>query len=162
MSGGEHPPDGEGSILGSQHAAGVDDGTAGAVDGTHTAAQALCVVDDGDVVDDLDGAGGTDLLTHAAADAADLADAAGILALVLVGALDNDEVGALVDMDQVLGAVGSALAASDALLLVDLGDAQIVDGDGTELTCDDTLPRSLMVMAPNLHAMTHCSQPMQP
>ena len=129
--------DGEGSILGSQHAAGVDDGTAGAVDSTHAAAQALCIVDDGDVVDDLDGAGGADLLTHAAADAADLTDAAGVLALVLVGALDNDIVGALVDADQVLGAVGCALAAGDALLLIDLGNAQVVDGDGAELTCDD-------------------------
>ena len=140
-SGGRGPPAGgyEGSILGSQHAAGVDDGTAGAVDGAHAAAEALCVVDDSDIVHDLDGAGGTNLLTHAAADAADFTDAAGILALVLVGALDNDVVGALVDVDQVLGAVGSALAAGDALLLVDLGNAQIVDGDCAELTGNDTL-----------------------
>ena len=131
--------DGEESILGGQHATGVDDGTAGAVDSAHAAAQALSVVNDSNVVDNLDGAGSADLLAHAAADAADFADAASFLALILVGALDNDVVGALVNADQVLGAVGSALASSDALLLIDLSNAQVVDGDCTELTSDDTL-----------------------
>ena len=125
--------------LGSQNTAGVDDGTTGAVHCTHTAAEALGIINDSNVVDDLDGTSGTDLFTHTAADAADFADATSVLTLVLVGALDNDVVGTLVDTDQVLGAVGSTLAASDALLFIDLSNAQIVDGDSTELTSDDTL-----------------------
>ena len=125
--------------FGSQNATGVDDGTTGAVDGTHAAAQALCIVDNSNIIDDLDCAGSTDLLTHTAADAADFADAASILALVLVGALDNDVVSALVDVDQILGAVGSALAAGNALCFVDLGNAQVVDVDCVELTSDDAL-----------------------
>ena len=125
--------------FGSQNATGVDDGTTGAVDGTHAAAQALSIINDGDIIDDLDGTCGTDLLTHAAADAADFTDATSILALVLVGALDNDVVGTLVDVDQILGAVGSALAAGNALCLVDLGNAQVVDVDCVKLTGDDAL-----------------------
>ena len=125
--------------FGSQNAAGVDDGTTGAVHCTHTAAEALAVVDDGNIVLNMDCACGTDLLTHTAADAADFADAASILALVLVGALDNDVVGDFVDVDQILGAVGSALAAGNALVLIDLGNAQVVDKDCVELTSDDAL-----------------------
>ena len=85
--------------LGSQNAAGVDDGTTGAVHSTHTAAEAFAVINDGNIVLNMDCACGTDLLTHTAADAADFADAARILALVLVGALDNDVVGDFVDVD---------------------------------------------------------------
>ena len=127
------------SELGSQNTTGVDDGTAGAVHCTHTAAEALAVVDDGNIVLNMDCACGTDLLTHAAADAADFTDAARILALVLVGALDNDVVGDFVDVDQILGAVGSALATGNALRFIDLGNAQIVDVDCVELTSDDAL-----------------------
>ena len=125
--------------LGSQNAAGVDDSTTGAVHCAHAAAEALAVVDDGNVVLNMDCACGTDLLTHAAADAADFADAASILALVLVGALDNDVVGTFVDVDQILGAVGSALAAGNALVLIDLGNAQVVDENCVKLTSDDAL-----------------------
>ena len=125
--------------LGSQNAAGVDDGTTGAVHCAHTAAEALAVVDDGNIVLNMDSAGSTNLLTHTAADAADFTDAASILALVLVGALDNDVVGTFVNVDQILGAVGSALAAGNALCLVDLGNTQVVDVDCVELTSDDAL-----------------------
>ena len=87
----------------------------------------------------MDGAGGADLLADAAADAAGGADCTGILALILVGALDNDKVGALVNLNQVQGACLDAGTTGDALFLIDFGDADVVDGDGTELTCDDTL-----------------------
>ena len=127
------------SILTGQDTAGVDDGTTGAVDGTHTAAEALAVVDNGNIINDLDSAGGTHLFTHAAADTADVTNSTCILALVVVGALNNDVVGYFVDVDQILGAVGSALTASDALLFVNFCNTQIVDVDSTELTSDDTL-----------------------
>ena len=126
-------------ILAGQHTAHVLDGTAGAGHSAHTAAETLGIIDDSHIVNHLDGTGSTDLLAHATADTADFTHSTGVFALVVVGALDHDVVCHFVDADQVLGAVGDALAAGDALILIDLGDAQVVDGDSTELTSDDTL-----------------------
>ena len=58
-------------------------------------------------------------MADAAADAADLAHLPRVLAGVLVGALDDDGVRAFMDADEFARAFTHALAAGDALVLVD-------------------------------------------
>ena len=67
-----------------------------------------------------DGTGGTCLFAQAAADAGDLAVFAGVFAQVFVGALDDDRVRALVDMDEFARAFAHAGAAGDTLAFVHL------------------------------------------
>ena len=71
-------------------------------------------------------------MADAAADAADLAHLPRVLAGVFVGALDDDGVCAFMDADEFARAFTHALAAGDALVLVDLGHAVIVQSNGLE------------------------------
>ena len=85
----------------------------------HAALLALFVVDDSEVVFDMDGVKFTGSLTHAAADAGDVASLAGICALLGVVAADKDFcliVGN--DLDQAVGAGLDAGAAAGALVTV--------------------------------------------
>ena len=103
---------------------------AGAFDGALAAGEAEGLVDVGEVILHGDGPGGAELLTDAAADAADLAHLSCILAGIPVRAFDDDGVGAFVDADELARAFAHAFAAGDALVLVDLGHAVVVEGDG--------------------------------
>lgn len=118
---------------------------AGAFDGALAAGQADGLVDVGEIVRHGDRAGRADLLTDAAADAADLTHPPRVLAGVFVGALDGDGVRAFVDADELTRAFAHAFAAGDALVLV-----------------DSATPYSFRAMASNLHTFTHSSQPTQP
>lgn len=71
--------------------------------------------------------GRTDLFTDAAADAGNLAVFPGVFAQILVGAFDDDRVGALVDANELARALAHARAAGDALALIDLRNAEVVD-----------------------------------
>ena len=113
-----------------QHAAQIIDRVAGAFNGALAAGQADGFVDLREVVRHGDGAGRAELLTDAAADAADLAHLSCILAGIPVRAFDDDGVGAFVDADELARAFAHAFAAGDALVLVDLGHAVVVEGDG--------------------------------
>ena len=121
------------SALHSQDAAQIIDRVARTFDRALTAREADGFVDMREVIRHGDGPGGADLLADAAADAADLAHPARVLACVAVGAFDDDGVGACVDADELARAFAHALAAGDALVLVDLGHAVVVEGDGLEL-----------------------------
>ena len=98
-----------------QDAAQVVDGVAGAFDGALAAGEAEGLVDVREVVLHGDGPGGAELLTDAAADAADLAHLSCILAGIPVRAFDDDGVGAFVDADELARAFTHAFAAGDAL-----------------------------------------------
>ena len=109
-------------------------GVAGAGLGAHGAALALGIVDDGHVVDHVDGVELTGALAQAAADAgvgADLGDGG---ALVLVGAVDEHLLGIGDLHDQLPGAGLAAGAAVGALFLVHHGRAVFTHMDGVELT----------------------------
>ena len=110
----------------------IKDFMAGAFDGALAAGQADGLVDVGEIVRHGDRAGRADLLTDAAADAADLAHPPRVLAEVFVGALDGDGVRAFVDADEFARAFAHAFAAGDALVLVDLGHAVFIQGEGLE------------------------------
>ena len=71
-------------------------------------------------------------MADAAADAADLAHLSCILAGIPVRAFDDDGVGAFVDANELARAFTHAFAAGDALVLVDLGHAVIVQSNGLE------------------------------
>ena len=105
---------------------------AGAFDGALAAGETEGFVDVREVVLHGDGPGGAELLTDAAADAADLAHLSCILAGIPVRAFDDDGVGAFVDADELARAFAHAFAAGDALVLVDLGHAVIVQSNGLE------------------------------
>ena len=96
------------------------------------AGQALLLVDDGVVVDHMDGVSGTVLLTQMAADARAGALLAGIDALFLVGTEGHHAVGLQAGADDMPGALPDARTAVDALVLVDLGHAVFIQGDGLE------------------------------
>lgn len=132
-------PPGRNSIFFGQNTAGVDDGAPWAVHGAHAAAETFGIVNDGHVVYDMDRPGSADLFAHTAANAADAADSPGVLALILIGAFDHDAVGTLMDVDQILRAVGDTSAAGDALVFIDLSDAQFVNGDGAEFAGEKAL-----------------------
>ena len=51
----------------------------------------------------------------------------GVFAQILVGAFDDDRVGALVDANELARALAHARAAGDALALIDLRNAEVVD-----------------------------------
>lgn len=105
---------------------------AGTFDGALAAGQADGLVDMGKIVLHGDRAGRAELLTDAAAYAADLAHLPRVLAGVFIGAFDDDGVCALVNADELARAFAHAFAASDALVLVDLGHTVFVQGDGLE------------------------------
>lgn len=102
----------------------------------HTAAQrppgdALGIVNDGEVIDDVDGVELALLLAQVAADAAHVALAAGIGAALVVRAGDDD-VGVVGHGDDDLArAHGGALQAAGALLGIDLRHA-VHDVDGVK------------------------------
>lgn len=116
-----------------QDAAQIIDRMARTFDRALPAREAVRLVDVREVVRHGDGPGRADLLADAAADAADLAHFARVLARVAVGAFDNDGVGAFVDADELARAFAHALAAGDALVFADLGHAVVVEGDGLKL-----------------------------
>ena len=107
------------------------------VTGTHVAAgaatQAPLIVDDRPELHHMDGVGGTLLHAQAAADAADIAHGPGpgfggrVEALVPVGAQHRYAVLCPPQVDEPPGTLPGAGPAADALLLVHLGAAQIID-----------------------------------
>ena len=109
-----------------QNASEVDDCMPRALDRTLPTGQAEALVDMRQVLRHGDGTGGTCLLAQAAADAGGLTVFAGVFAQVFVGALDDDGVRALVDMDEFARALAHARAAGDALILVHLRHAKVV------------------------------------
>ena len=113
-----------------QNASEVDNGSARALDRALPTGQADAFFDMRQVLRHGDGPGGTRLFAQAAADAGNLAVFAGVFAQVFVGALDDDGVRALVNVDELARAFAHAFAAGDALVLVDLGHAVVVEGDG--------------------------------
>ena len=116
-----------------QNPAQIVDCVTGAFDGALAAGQADGLVDVGEIVRHGDRAGRADLLTDAAADAADLTHPPRVLAGIFVGALDDDGVCAFVDADEFARAFAHAFAAGDALVLVDLGHAVLNKGAGREV-----------------------------
>ena len=109
-----------------QNASEVDNGSARALDRALPAGQAVIFVDVRKIFTDRDRSGRTDLFTDAAADAGNLAVFAGVFAQVFVGALDDDGVRALVNVDELARAFAHAGAAGDALAFVHLRHAEVV------------------------------------
>ena len=103
-----------------QNASEVDNCVSRALDRALTARQAEALVDMRQVLRHGDGTGGTCLFAQAAADAGDLAVFAGVFAQVFVGALDDDGVRALVDMNEFARAFAHAGTAGDTLAFVHL------------------------------------------
>ena len=77
----------------------------GALDRALPAGQAVIFVDVRKIFTDRDRSGRTDLFTDAAADAGNLAVFPGVFAQILVGAFDDDRVGALVDANELARAL---------------------------------------------------------
>ena len=73
-----------------------------ALDRALPAGQAVIFVDVRKIFTDRDRSGRTDLFAHAAADAGNLAVFPGVFAQILVGAFDDDRVGALVDANELV------------------------------------------------------------
>ena len=109
-----------------QNASEVDNGSARALDRALPTGQADAFFDMRQVLRHGDGPGGTRLFAQAAADAGNLAVFAGVFAQVFVGALDDDGVRALVNVDELARAFAHAGAAGDALAFVHLRHAEVV------------------------------------
>lgn len=116
----------------------VPDGVTGTHVAAGAAAQALVIVDDRPELHHMDGIGGTLLHAQAAADAADIAHGPGpgfggrVEALVPVGAQHRYAVLCPPQVDEPPGTLPGAGPAADALLLVHLGAAQVIDLHGAE------------------------------
>ena len=100
----------------------------GADSGTLTAAGALVIIDNGEVVNNLYCAVGTGLLALAAGNTAVLAALANCRALIVIRALDNHADSIVYKMDNVMGALACTHTATDTLGGIDLGYA-IINSD---------------------------------
>ena len=111
---------------------------AGAFDGALAAGQADGLVDVGEIVRHGDRAGRADLLTDAAADAADLAFLTGLSTLILIGAFYGDVVRTFMDMNDLLRTGANAHAAGNAFFFIDFSNTAVVDGNCAELANGNT------------------------
>ena len=96
--------------------------------GAFAAAGALVIINNGEVVNNLDRAVGTGLLTLAAGNTAVSTALANCCALIVIRALYNDALGILDKMNNVVGTLACAHTAADTLGGVDFSNA-ILNGD---------------------------------